>query len=121
MTINNCYENLANNIVIQAVEDYKENLKKLVVLEEHIVEIKANIDECEVFFKSDYVQSLCDLNGRTIMIHAVKQAQRELDDEDAYVTVRFKSKEEKRQKEKVKRERKKAKREREKMEREISL
>lgn len=121
MSTNKGYENLANNIVIQAVEDYKENLKKLVALEEHIVEIKANIDECEVFFKSDYVQSLCDLNGRTIMIHAVKQAQRELDDEDAHVTVRFKSKEEKRQKEKVKRERKKAKREREKMEREVSL
>lgn len=54
------YENLANAIVEQAAIDYADALKAY-------YKAKADMKELESFFKSEYYQSLTDVDGESLM------------------------------------------------------
>ena len=60
------YRQLANAIVLQAVEDYRRAKKKL---KKHPTnkEAKLMIEDCEAFFRSDKFTILSDLDGEDIL------------------------------------------------------
>lgn len=64
--IDRCYENLANAIVIQAVNDYQRALKRLKKFPDSPIE-KRVIVECERFFTSEYYKKLTDVGPKLIM------------------------------------------------------
>lgn len=60
------YQELANNIVIQAVKDYRKALRGKKKHSNWVVE------ECEMFFRSEWFNLLTRLDGEMI-IHRIKQ------------------------------------------------
>ena len=52
------YENLANSIIIRAADDYREAYE---------CGDKYTLCEVELFFKSDWIQALTNLDGREIL------------------------------------------------------
>ena len=61
MRINQCYENLANAIVLKAVEDYRAVLSSL-QYKPNDNETAAEKRDLERFFRSDYFSSLTNLD-----------------------------------------------------------
>ena len=58
------YQNLANAIVLQAAQDYR-----------HFVESKGKCGkDCEWFFKSEWFQSLTDLDGEYLLNEIKKRS-----------------------------------------------
>ena len=55
------YENLANAIITQAVEDYRKALRRKTDRDRHTV------FECEKFFRSEYFQILTNFDGETLI------------------------------------------------------
>lgn len=73
MTKEECYQGLANAIIIQAAKDYrkaKEVLRR-VPRHEGALKVKAEIER---FFKSDWFKCLTDLDGEMLMRKLQKEA-----------------------------------------------
>ena len=60
----NCYENLANAIIVQAVKDYKYGDNRLVI-------------ECEQFFHSDWFRLLTNVDGDMLISKIKEECERE--------------------------------------------
>ena len=60
------YENLANAVVLLAVEDYRKLLKKLSRHPERRSAMAA-VNESEKFFKSEYFKVLTTVDGETLL------------------------------------------------------
>lgn len=58
---NECYYELSQAIVLQAVEDYKKALRK-----EDVEDLRM-LRDCERFFNSQWFVSLTDLDGKRIL------------------------------------------------------
>lgn len=65
------YENLANAIILQAVKDYRYARHKL-RKNPNNAKAKAEINECERFFLSDWFGVLTNLDGE-ILLQKLKQ------------------------------------------------
>jgi IS1 family transposase len=63
------YQNLANAIVLKAVEDYR------FALRHHNAR---TIRDCEDFFRSEWFMFLCDINGE----HLIKTIQKEINNNE---------------------------------------
>ena len=61
-----CYRDLANAIITQAVKDYRYALKHLRNTEKLSAE-KGIIIECEQFFRSDYFKTLTKFDGERLI------------------------------------------------------
>lgn len=64
------YENLANAIMVQAVEDYREALTLIQddsIDEKDYKAAQRTIQECESFFRSDYYRVLTDVDGEFLI------------------------------------------------------
>lgn len=59
------YEDLANAIVAQAVDDYRRLLRGKRIIDN--LTRKTNIKECEEFFLSDWFHLLTNVDGQTII------------------------------------------------------
>lgn len=69
------YEDLANAIVVQAVDDYRKLIRgKLIV---NTITHKVSIKECEKFFSSEWCEILTKVDGKTIL----KRLRKEYEDE----------------------------------------
>lgn len=62
------YRNLANAIILNAVEDYREALR---------TNDKSMQLDCETFFLSEWFIFLCDLNGEWLMTTIIKEIENE--------------------------------------------
>ena len=62
----NCYERLANAIILKAVEDYR-SYRKVLAREPDNVRVQAQFNQCEEFFLSDWFQVLSDVDGAFIL------------------------------------------------------
>ena len=71
--INRAYQNLANAIVIQAVNDYRAALRGISYNRRSA---EANIKELEKFFRSDYYELLTKVKGE-YLIEKLKEEYRE--------------------------------------------
>ena len=60
------YENLANAIILQAVEDYRAALKRL-KRDPHNTSARQTAREVEEFFLSDWFKALTDADGEMIL------------------------------------------------------
>lgn len=65
-TLDKNYEELANNIVIQAVKDYKNALGG------ESIKDKRTVKECELFFRSGWFALLTKVDGE-MLIQKIKQ------------------------------------------------
>ena len=68
------YENLANAIILQAVKDYRMALKGLKANPRNMT-AKADKDEIERFFRSQWYSALTDVNGEML----IRSLQKEVD------------------------------------------
>ena len=68
------YENLANAIILQAVKDYRMALKGLKANPRNRP-AKADKDEIERFFRSQWYSALTDVNGEML----IRSLQKEVD------------------------------------------
>ena len=68
------YENLANAIILQAVKDYRMALKGLKANPRNWT-AKADKDEIERFFRSQWYSALTDVNGEML----IRSLQKEVD------------------------------------------
>ncbi len=64
--MSNPYENLANAIVLSAVYDYRDALKKLYRSRKN-AEAEATKAECERFFRSQWYQTLTSVDGEMLI------------------------------------------------------
>ena len=62
-----CYENLANAIILRAVDDYKEAKKIIPNTPENIIKKEKMINDVTHFFKSKYFQTLTSVSGECIL------------------------------------------------------
>ncbi len=60
------WENLANAIILQAVEDYREARKKHKKRPKN-EEAKLMIADCEAFFRSDWFTALTNIDGEALL------------------------------------------------------
>lgn len=60
------YEELANAIVLKAVEDYRRALRKLRRCEDNINAL-LTVHEVEQFFRSEWFSVLCNLDGEKLI------------------------------------------------------
>lgn len=60
------YENLANAIILRAVQDYRIALKKIKKHPNDVL-IQARIRECERFFLSQWFIELTNLDGKMLL------------------------------------------------------
>ena len=60
------YENLANAIVLQAVKDYRDSLKRLKKKPGNQAAM-SDAMECERFFRSGWFQTLTSLDGEVLI------------------------------------------------------
>ena len=65
-----CYGNLANAIIIQAVGDYTKALKNKRYMDKHIVK------ECEEFFRSEWFGILTNVDSEIIISECKKERER---------------------------------------------
>lgn len=61
---------LANAIVLQAVRDYREALRKQ---PDHPIAARNGIKDCEEFFRSEWFTLLTKLNGETLILKLRKE------------------------------------------------
>ena len=61
-----CYENLANEIILSAVKDYKHALKH---------NKKSLINDCERFFRSGWFATLTEINADKLIKNLRREAQ----------------------------------------------
>ena len=66
------YENLANAIILQAVKDYRMALKGLKANPRNRT-AKADKDEIERFFRSQWYSSLTDVDGEMLILSLQKE------------------------------------------------
>ena len=66
MDIQSCYENLANAIILQAVEDYRESLQCL-LYEPDNYEASVEKKKIERFFRSDEFSAMTRVDGRMLI------------------------------------------------------
>jgi hypothetical protein len=66
MNMISCYENLANAVVIQAVEDYRNSLKILAYQPGHY-EAALEKKKIERFFQSDEFRGLTSVDGEMLL------------------------------------------------------
>ena len=66
------YQKLGNAVVLQAVKDYREAVKKLSCGKKNKAaeQMKA---ECEKFFKSDYFNTFTKLDGKVLLAQLEKE------------------------------------------------
>ena len=69
-----CYENLANAIVLQAFKDYKRTLWKL-SQDPHDIVAAGNRRKLEHFFDSNWYRLLTDVNADVLVGEAKRQVQ----------------------------------------------
>lgn len=67
------YEALANAVVLQAVNDYRDAVKKLSRGRKNDT-AQAMKEECEKFFKSSYFNQFTELDGNTLLSRLEKEA-----------------------------------------------
>ncbi len=67
------YEALANAVVLQAVNDYRDAVKKLSCGRKNVA-AQAMKEECESFFKSSYFNQFTELDGNTLLSRLEKEA-----------------------------------------------
>lgn len=61
------YSNLANAIILQAVDDYKKAKKIIPNTQENIIKKEKMINDVTSFFKSQYFQALTSVSGECIL------------------------------------------------------
>ena len=68
------YSNLANAIILRAIDDYRRSLERLNYLLKtpefngrRIVETKREIDEIEEFFRSEWYDEMTDISGEDVI------------------------------------------------------
>ena len=61
------YANLANAIILRAVDDYKEAKKITPNTKENIIKKEKMINDVTSFFKSQYFQTLTSVSGERIL------------------------------------------------------
>ena len=79
ITKKGAYEELANAIVVQAVEDYRDALSLIrdeSITEQDYIDAQSTIRECERFFRSDYYRVFTDVDGE----YLIKMLQEEVED-----------------------------------------
>jgi len=62
----NPYENLANAVILQAVRDFRDARKKLKYHPKN-KEAKLMIEDCERFFRSDWLAALTSIGGELLL------------------------------------------------------
>jgi len=67
------YENLANTIILLAVNDYRRALK-LLSKNPHSRSVMAAVDEMERFFRSDWYETLTSVDGEMLIRHLRKES-----------------------------------------------
>ena len=70
----NPYENLANDVVLQAVKDYRDAAGKLSRGKKNIM-AEQRKTECEVFFKSRYFNVFTTLDGNALLSQLEKEVE----------------------------------------------
>lgn len=75
MTIDTCYENLANAIVIVAAKDYRKVYKRSLNRNKS-KQTEAELAELEAFFRSDWYKTLTSVNGEFLMERIRKECQK---------------------------------------------
>ena len=70
---NECYENLANAIILRAIDDYKEAKKIPRNTQANIIKKEKIINDVTSFLKSQYFQSLTNISGDAILKELEKQ------------------------------------------------
>ena len=70
----NPYENLANAVVLQAVKDYRDAVRKLSHGKRNVM-AEQRKTECEVFFKSQYFNVFTDLDGNAMLSQLEKEVE----------------------------------------------
>ena len=70
----NPYENLANAVVLQAVKDYRDAVRKLSHGKRNVM-AEQRKTECEVFFKSQYFNVFTDLDGNALLSQLEKEVE----------------------------------------------
>ena len=69
------YENLANAIVLQAVKDWRESVRKLKRNQKN-TDAAMMKKECEEFFLSDWFSQLTDMDGRYLLRRLNEEVQK---------------------------------------------
>ena len=72
--MNEAYENLANGIVLQAVADYRDSLRKLKRNPNYGAAIVMK-SEVEVFFRSEWFKVLTSVDGEALMRRLQEEAE----------------------------------------------
>ena len=70
---NECYENLSNAVIQQAVADMAEAVYKKELAERQIVESNKTFAECVKFFNSDKYRDMTTVSGEIVLDAAIKQ------------------------------------------------
>ena len=70
----NPYENLANDVVLQAVKDYRDAAGKLSRGKKNIM-AEQRKTECETFFKSQYFNVFTTLDGNALLSQLEKEVE----------------------------------------------
>ena len=60
------WENLANAIILQSVQDYREARKKLKKRPKN-EDAKLMVSDCEAFFRSEWFKALTNVNGERLL------------------------------------------------------
>ena len=82
---NECYSNLANAIIYQAVEDYRKAIRDK--FESKNCDINRRMKrDCLKFFRSEYFQLLTNISGEDI----INQLNKEKEEEDANKNIKSK-------------------------------
>ena len=70
---NECYENLSNAVIQQAVADMADAVMRKELAERQIVESNKTFAECAKFFSSDKYRDMTTVNGEIVLDAAIKQ------------------------------------------------
>lgn len=70
---NECYENLSNAVIQQAVEDMADAVYRKELAERQIVESNKTFAECVKFFSSDKYSDMTTVSGEIVLDAAIKQ------------------------------------------------
>lgn len=75
MSIDTCYENLANAIIIRAAKDYKKAYKRT-LRRRRSKEAEDEVAELEEFFRSSYYRTLTNVDGEMLMERLRKECRK---------------------------------------------
>ena len=70
---NECYENLSNAVIQQAVADMADAVMRKELAERQIVESNKTFAECVKFFSSDKYRDMTTVSGEIVLDAAIKQ------------------------------------------------